>query len=297
MTRITDIYKKKSAPVLSFEIFPPKTEDGLHALYKTLQEVNPKETGVNYISVTYGAGGGSNHKRTKEIAEYIERNCGITALHNLTGINQTPSSLKGNLEKISVAGVENIFALRGDTPTKDYVNEYYPFAKDLIKEIKKDGRFDIGAAIYPEGHVDNPTTGISVTGVKEKVISGTEFLISQLFFDNGVFYNMQEALKENYIKVPVSAGILPIISRAQVERITYMIGSSLPARLAKIVHKYEDQPEALQQAGIEYALEQIHDLLDHGVDGIHLYAMNQPNVLKIMLPEINRHIQSKILTL
>lgn len=108
---------------------------------------------------------------------------------------------------------------------------------------------------------------------------------------------MQEALKENYIRVPVSAGILPIISRAQVERITYMIGSSLPARLAKIVHKYEDQPEALQQAGIEYALEQIHDLLDHGVDGIHLYAMNQPNVLKIMLPEINRHIQSKILTL
>ncbi|MFK8249359.1 methylenetetrahydrofolate reductase [Leuconostoc mesenteroides] len=119
MTRITDIYKKKSAPVLSFEIFPPKTEDGLHALYKTLQEVNPKETGVDYISVTYGAGGGSNHKRTKEIAEYIEKNCGITALHNLTGINQTPSSLKGNLEKISVAGVENIFALRGDTPTKD----------------------------------------------------------------------------------------------------------------------------------------------------------------------------------
>ncbi|GMA70163.1 methylenetetrahydrofolate reductase [Leuconostoc litchii] len=296
MTKIVEIYKTKPAPVLSFEVFPPKKEGGIESLYKTLGELDLKHVGVDYISVTYGAGGSDNHEKTREIASYIQKNCDITALHNLTGVNQTPKLLKENLAEIKLAGIENIFALRGDLPSSDYVNEYYPYAKDLIQEIKQDGRFSVGAAIYPEGHVDNPITGISVNGVKEKVIYGTEFLISQLFFDNSVFYNMQEALKENYIKVPVSAGILPIISRAQVERITYMIGSSLPARLTKIVHKYGDHPEALQEAGMEYALQQIYDLLDHGVDGIHLYAMNQPKVLKTMLPKINEYIQSKKLT-
>ncbi len=186
-------------------------------------------------------------------------------------------------------------ALRGDLPNDDYVNNDYPFAKDLIQDIKSYTDLNVGAAVYPEGHVDNPVTGISLNGVREKILSGTDFLISQLFFENNVFYGMQDALRANYMKIPVSAGIMPIISKSQVDRMTYMIGSSLPAHLIKIVHKYENDPESLQQAGIEYALEQIHDLINHGVDGIHIYAMNRSKVLEDMLPVINQEIQKKAL--
>lgn len=295
MTKISEIYHTKSAPVLSFEIFPPKKEGDIESLYQTLNDVDPLALGVDYISVTYGAGGSGNNIKTRDLAQYIQEHFGVTALHHLTGINQTPEVLQDQLADIKQAGIENILALRGDLPDADYVNTYYPYAKDLIHDIKQFNQFNIGAAIYPEGHVDNPVTGISVAGVKEKVVSGTDFLISQFFFENDVYYNMQDALKSNYIKVPVSAGVMPIISKAQVERMTYMIGSSLPSRLVKIIHKYENQPDSLKQAGIEYALEQIHDLLNHGVDGIHLYAMNRPSVLKSMLPVINQDIQSKSL--
>lgn len=293
MTKISEIYHTKSSPVLSFEIFPPKKESGITSLYQTLDEVNPQKMGVDYISVTYGAGGSGDNTMTRDLAQYIQTHFGVTALHHLTGVNQTPESLRHNLAKIKQAGIENILALRGDLPDSDYVNADYPYAKDLICDIKQASTFNIGAAIYPEGHVDNPITGISVAGIKEKIASGTDFLISQFFFENDVYYHMQEALKNNYIKVPVSAGVMPIISKAQVERMTYMIGSSLPARLVKMIHKYENNSDDLKKAGIEYALEQIQDLLDHGVDGIHLYAMNRPNVLKSMLPIINQEIASK----
>lgn len=293
MTKISEIYHTKSAPVLSFEIFPPKKESGIESLYQTLDDVDPQKLGVDYISVTYGAGGSGDNTMTSDLAQYIQTHFGVTALHHLTGVNQTPESLQDSLLKIGQAGIENILALRGDVPDKEYVNTNYPYAKDLICDIKKFSEFNIGAAIYPEGYVDDTVTGISVARVKEKITSGTDFLISQFFFENDVYYNMQNALKNNYIKVPVSAGVMPIISKAQVERMMYMIGSSLPARLVKIIHKYEDSPEDLQKAGIDYALEQIQDLLDHGVDGIHLYAMNQPSVLKNMLPIINQEIVAK----
>lgn len=293
MSKIIDIYKNKPAPVLSFEIFPPKKNSGVASLYKILGEVDPKALGVDYVSVTYGAGGSGNSVQTRKIAEYIQKEFKIPALHHLTGVNQTPERLRENLDAIQTAGIENILALRGDLPDADYVNHDYPYAKDLIHDIAAYTDLTIGAAIYPEGHVDSPVTGISLNGVKEKIVNGTDFLISQLFFENSVFYNMQDALKANYIKVPVSAGIMPIISKSQVDRMTYMIGSSLPAHLIKLIHKYENKPESLQQAGIEYALEQIHDLLDHGVDGIHIYAMNRSKILHEMLPIINQEIQSK----
>jgi len=293
MTKISKIYHTKSAPVLSFEIFPPKKETDIELLYQTLNEVNPKKLGVDYISVTYGAGGSGDNTRTRDLAQYIQTHFGVTALHHLTGVNQTPERLRDILSKIEQAGIENILALRGDLADKTYVNVNYPYAKDLIYGIKQFSGFNVGAAIYPEGHIDNPITGISMAGIKEKIASGADFLMSQFFFENDVYYNMQEALKNNYIKVPVSAGVLPIISKAQAERMAHMIGSPLPARLVKIVHKYEDNPEDLKKAGIDYALEQIQDLLDHGVDGIHLYAMNQPSVLKSMLPIINQEIKTK----
>ena len=293
MTKINQIYKTKPVPVLSFEVYPPHREESVTSLFQTLEELNPRQAGVDFISVTYGAGGSANHERTQQIASYIQNHFGVTALHHLTGINQTPATLHQNLSEMKAAGIENILAVRGDLPSSDYDNSCYPFAKDLITDIKKENDFSIGAAVYPEGHVDNPITGISVGGVREKISAGSQFLISQLFFDNNAFYKMQEELKNNYIQIPVSAGILPIISQKQVEKLTYMIGSSLPAKLAKIVHKYQDNPEALRQAGMAYAMEQIYDLLDHGVDGIHLYAMNQADILTTMLPKINDYIQCK----
>lgn len=295
MTKITTIYQKKQAPVLSFELFPPKKDSAIESLYHTLNEVDPQALGVDFISVTYGAGGSGNSEKTRQLAEYIQNTYHIPALHHLTGVNQTPKSLRENLDAIQSAGIENILALRGDLPNDDYVNNDYPFAKDLIQDIKSYTDLNVGAAVYPEGHVDNPVTGISLNGVREKILSGTDFLISQLFFENNVFYGMQDALRANYMKIPVSAGIMPIISKSQVDRMTYMIGSSLPAHLIKIVHKYENDPESLQQAGIEYALEQIHDLINNGVDGIHIYAMNRSKVLEDMLPVINQEIQKKAL--
>lgn len=293
MTKISKIYYTKSAPVLSFEIFPPKKETGIELLYRTLDEVNPQKLGVDYISVTYGAGGLGDNTKTCDLAQYIQTHLGVTALHHLTGVNQTPESLRDILSKVEQANIENILALRGDLGDKTYVNVNYPYAKDLIYGIKQLRDFNVGAAIYPEGYTGNPITGISIAGTKEKIASGADFLISQFFFDNDMYYNMQERLKNNYIKVPVSAGVMPIISKTQIERVTHMIGSPLPTELVNIVHKYEDNSEDLKKAGIEYALKQIQELLDHGVDGIHLYAMNQPSVLKSMLPIISQEIKTK----
>lgn len=293
MNRITEIYKTKQAPLISFEIFPPKTSSELDALYKMLQKLNLKAGDVDYISVTYGAGGTGNQENTRLIAEYIQNKYQITTLHNLTSIKQTPHSLKACLESIRVAGIENIFALRGDLQESDCISKYYPFAKDLIREIKQYGYFDVGAAIHPEIATKKDVPGNNLDVVKEKVARGTNFFISQLFFDNSVFYDMQNVLKENDIETPVSAGIVPIVSREQMAHLTSISGASVPERLANLVHKYGDDAAGLREAGMEYALDQIYDLLAHGVDGIHLYAMNQLTILQTMIPKINKHIELK----
>lgn len=292
MTKIDTIYHTKTGPVLSFEIYPPHPTRR-RALYAALANLEPKKAGVDFISVTYGAGGQNNQLQTHDIAETIQNDWGIPVLHHLTGINQTPNRLQQLLEKISTTGIENILAVRGDVSELSQGTHDFPFAKDLIQAISKTQQFCVGAAIYPEGHVDNPATGINIEGVKSKMHAGTKFLISQLFFDNQAFYRMQETLSSQGIHLPVSAGIAPIISPQHVEKLTYMTRSSLPAQLTKLIHKYQHDPAGFRQAGMTYALKQVYDLIDHGVDGIHIYAMNQQDVLTTMIPKINQYIQNK----
>lgn len=285
MTKISEIYHTKSTPVLSFEISPPKKADEIELLYQALDELKPQKLGVDFISVTYGAGGSGNHTMTRDVAQHIQKHLGITALHHLTAVNQTPVSLRDNLVRMQQAGIDNILALRGDLPDKDYVNTNYPYAKDLIGAIKKFSGFNIGAAVDITRY-DNHF----VAGLQEKMINGTDFLISQFFFENDIYYHMQEVFKTHEIKIPVSAGIMPIISKNQATNMSRMTGTPLPKPVIEMIHKYGNNPADLEKAGIDYALKQIQDLVNHGVFGIHLYTMNRPQVMKSMLPIINQQI-------
>ncbi len=293
--KIKDLFNK--GPVISLEIFPPRPETPIDTIFNTIHELaylNPA-----FISVTYGAGG-SSKGHTVEIADVIQNRYGIEALAHLTCINSTTDEIEDVLQRLQKANVENILALRGDKPedgSYDRSREDYKYAKDLIKYIQNFGDFSIGAACYPEYHIEATDKISDLKNLKEKVNSGADFLITQLFLDNEFFYNFKEKLDLMDISVPVSAGIMPVINKRQIERITNLCGASIPKKFRRILDKYEDNPEALKEAGIAYATEQIIDLLSAGIDGIHLYTMNRPEVArKIIEPisTIRRHLNSNV---
>lgn len=273
--KIKDIYEQKKT-VISLEVFPPKYDLPIETVFDTLDRLKGLEP--DFISVTYGAGGKSKD-RTAEIAERIKKEYGIESMAHLTCISATREQTASQLNMIREKGIENILALRGDIP-EDPEFQFpspleYEHASDLVRELKKDGEFCIGAACYPEGHVDCIDLKTDIKNLKKKVDSGADFLISQLFFDNEEFFDFMEKLDIAGITVPVSAGIMPVLNKNQILRMTKLSGCKVTKKLKRLLDRYGDKPEALVEAGEAYATEQIIDLMTWGVRGVHLYTMNK----------------------
>lgn len=264
---------------LSFEVFPPKPTSNYEAVYQAamgVAELNP-----HYMSVTYGAGG-STRSNTFNIAGDIQKKFGVPVISHLTCVGMTKEELHLNLDMMKGAGIENILALRGDMP-KDFEGDpfaNFKYASQIIEEIKNyaGDTFSIGGACYPEGHPDALSKSDDIDRLKEKVDAGCEFLTTQMFFDNNIFYNFLYKVREKGIQIPITAGIMPITRAVQVSNAIRMSGSSMPERFKNLVDRFGNNPEAMQQAGIAYATDQIIDLIANGVNHIHVYSMNKPEV-------------------
>ena len=272
--KIRDILGK-GKPTLSFEVFPPKTEDKYESVEKAAMEIAAKKP--SFMSVTYGAGGGTS-RYTVEIAAEIQERYGVMALAHLTCVSSTREKVHQVLKELKLRGVENVLALRGDIPQDKKVEKDYHYASELIREIKEIGDFCIGAACYPEGHVESENKTKDIQHLQEKVEAGCDFVTTQMFFDNNILYNYLYRIREKGITVPVIAGIMPVTNVSQIRRICQMSGTYLPSRFKAIVDRFGENPAAMKQAGIAYATEQIIDLIANGVNGIHVYSMNKPDV-------------------
>ena len=292
--KISDLYKQKKT-VISLEVFPPKLDSPVETVFKTLEELS--DINPDFISVTYGAGGKAKD-RTVEIASKIKNEYHIESLAHLTCISATKKQINDVFGEMRKNNIENILAMRGDIPEDpdfEFPNPLqYEHAADLIHEVKSEGDFCIGAACYPEGHVDCESKVQDVKYLREKVSMGADFLISQLFFDNELFYRFMEEIDLAGINIPVSAGIMPVLNKNQIVRITKLAGCQLPPKFKRILDRYENNPAALKEAGEAYAIEQIIDLMAWGVRGIHLYTMNKPDTAKRIIGNIEniRKLQS-----
>ena len=270
---------------LSFEVFPPKTSSRYENVLKAAEKIaslNP-----NFMSVTYGAGGGTS-AHTVALAKDIHEKYDVEVMAHLTCVSSTREHVESMVEQFKENGIENIMALRGDIPKDGQVGEDYQYACQLIKELKEKGDFCIGAACYPEGHVESPSIKEDIQHLKEKVEAGADFLTTQMFFDNNVFYNFLYKIKEAGINVPVVAGIMPITNAKQVSRAVQMSGTSIiPYHFKMMVDAFGDNPEIMKQAGIIYASEQIIDLIANGVKHIHVYTMNKPDIAEGIMNNIS----------
>ena len=241
------------------------------------------------MSVTYGAGG-SNSKNTLSIAEEVQKS-GVTALAHLTCVGQDEENLRASIHAFKASGIENILALRGDIPEGDTAPQTFPHASDLINAIRREGAdFCIGGACYPEGHPESYNSDADIDGVRRKVESGCEFLTTQMFFDNNILYNYMFKLLRHDIRVPVIAGIMPVTNAKQIKRIMSLSSSSMPTRFKAIVDRFANNPEAMKQAGIAYATEQIIDLIANDVTHIHIYTMNRPDIAGSIMTNLSKII-------
>lgn len=287
--KIREIFDKKEL-VFSFEVFPPKPSSSIDIIYNTLDELAYLKP--DFISVTYGAGGNSNENRTSEIAGIIKSKYDIEPLAHLTCINSTNTEISNILCDLKDKRVENILALRGDVPKGEDLCGNYKYSDELVKSIKEFGGFNIAGACYPEGYSKEEDLNKHIEMLKRKVDAGAEHLISQLFFDNDDFYNFLEKADKQNLNVPIQAGIMPVLNTKQIERIISMCGAKFPRKFMKIVERYGHDKIALRDAGIAYAVEQIIDLTTTGVDGIHLYTMNNAYVAKRISESINSIVTS-----
>lgn len=287
--RINELFNSKEL-VFSFEIFPPKSTSSVNTIYKTLEEL--KDLTPDFISVTYGAGGSLKNNRTIELSSLVKERYGVEAVAHLTCINSTKSEIDYILDDLKANGIENILALRGDMLKGVTLKGDFKYAYELISHIKERGDFNIAAACYPEGHIRGRDIKEDMIHLKLKEESGATHFISQLFFDNNYFYNFLEEKEKLNIKSSVEAGIMPVTNKAQIERITSLCGAKVPEKFIKIMNKYEYDKEALRDAGIAYAVEQIVDLVSSGVQGIHLYTMNNPYVARKISESITSIIKS-----
>ena len=256
----------------SCEIFPPKKDLEFSGIHKIVDQIH--DLGADFISVTYGAGG-STSKKTLEVASYIQDTHHTPALAHLTCCGATKEDIARRVQEMKARGIENVLALRGDLP-QDYVPGPYTYAIELIRDIKTQGDFCVGAACYPEGHVECAHKEQDIGFLKEKVEAGCDFLTTQMFFDNNVYYNFLYRVLAAGIQVPVIPGIMPVINAKQIKRSCELSGTVLPPRFKAIADKFAEDPQAMEQAGIAYATEQIIDLIANGVKYIHLYTMNRP---------------------
>ena len=284
--RITEKLMVKDQ-LISFEVFPPKTDSAFESIEWSVRELSAYNP--DFMSVTYGAGGGTSQYTTK-IASLIKNRLDTTALAHLTCASTPKDKIKENLDTLKENHIDNILAMRGDIP-KGYEkpdSEYYEYAYELVKYIKEYGYFDIGGACYPECHPECESLDKDIDHLKLKVDSGVDFLITQLFYDNDVFYSFLQKVRKKGIYAPVFAGIMPITNIKQIDRIISLSGTKLPCEVSEFLEKYKDSPEDLEKAGLDFAIKQINDLLANGVNGIHIYTMNKPYVARTVLKGITR---------
>lgn len=272
--KISDILKEDKV-TLTYEVFPPRAGDS----YESVAEKARAIAGLRpaFMSVTYGAGGGRS-AYTVELASDISRRFGVESLAHLTCVSSTREQVARVLAELKAHGVENILALRGDIPLEGPACEDYKYAPELVRDIKAQGDFCVGGACYPEGHPEAGGKINDIQHLKEKVEAGCEFLITQMFFDNSIFYNFLYRIREQGIEVPVIAGIMPVTNAKQVKRITQLSGNYLPEKFKAVVDRFGSDPAAMRQAGVAYATGQIIDLIANGVNHIHVFTMNKPEV-------------------
>ena len=276
---ITKLFETEKT-VFSFEVFPPKKESGIDTIYQTLEQLTDLKP--DFISVTYGAGGsGVANANTIDLCNHIKNHLGIETIAHLSCLYNTKESIDEILDRLKAYGVENILALRGDV-NPDYETMHdFSYASDLTAYImSKQMNFHVSGACYPEVHQEAPDMRTDIMNLKHKVEAGADHLISQLFFDNHAFYDFLEKVRIAGIDVPIEAGIMPVTNKKQIERMVSMCGASIPAKLSKVLQRFGDNPLAMRDAGISYAVNQIVDLVANGVDGIHIYTMNDPYVAK-----------------
>ena len=265
---------------LSFEVFPPKTDTSFDSVQHATEEI--AKLHPSFMSVTYGAGGGTS-RYTLEIAKNIKEHYGVPTLAHLTCVSSTQETVRAKIEALKAAGIENVMALRGDlTPelaASDRSGWAYRHAVDLVYELKESGAdFCIGGACYPEIHPESANQKEDIKYLKEKVDAGCDFLTTQMFFDNNLLYNFLYKIREAGITVPVIPGIMPITNGNQIERAIKLSGSFMPQRFKSLVDKFGNTPAAMKQAGIAYATDQIIDLFANGITNVHVYSMNKPDV-------------------
>ena len=268
---------------LSLEVFPPKTSDKYESIAETAKTIAALKP--DFMSVTYGAGGGTG-TYTAGIASEIQNEYGVPVLAHLTCVSSTRSFVREMVERYRSLQIENILALRGDIPAGGRLSEDYRHAVDLIRDIKELGDFCIGGACYPEGHIECAHKEDDIRYLKEKADAGLDFLTTQLFYDNSVFYNFLYRIREKGIRIPVIAGIMPVTKASQLARSAAMSGTDVPQRFRNIVDHYGDNPAAMKQAGIIYASEQIIDLVANGIRHIHIYTMNSPSVAAAIMDNL-----------
>ncbi len=273
--KVIDILAQQKA-TLSFEVFPPKKDSNFDSVVSATEKIAALKP--SFMSVTYGAGGGTSDY-TLHIAKNISDKYQVTVLPHLTCISSTREHVRSMIQRYHELGFENIMALRGDIPKDGAPAHDYHYACELIRDIREiDPEICIGGACYPDGHIECAHKNEDIEHIREKVDAGCQFLTTQMFFDNSVYYNYLYRLREHGVNVPVLAGIMPITNRKQVERSVSLSGTTIPNRFRSIVDKFGDDPKAMQQAGIIYAAEQIVDLLANDCTHIHVYSMNKPEV-------------------
>ena len=289
---IANLFQSKKV-VYSLEVFPPKKTSSVDTIYNTLYGL--RGLPADFISVTYGAGGSDTQRsKTCEIASLIKTEYQIEPVSHLTCINSTKEDIRNMLDSLKEHGVQNILALRGDKSPTVIPKEEFQHASDLTKFIKEyDESFNVLGACYPECHCDSENIDDDIENLKRKIDAGASHLITQLFFNNDHFYEFMDKVVQKGITVPISAGIMPIISKSQIERTVSMCGASLPRKFSTMINKYADDPLALKDAGIIYATNQIVDLIANDITGIHLYTMNNTEIATRITTSIESMIKSR----
>ncbi len=275
---------------ISFEVFPPKTDAKFDSVQRAVDEIATLTP--SFISVTYGAGGGIS-KNTVKIASHIQNELGVDSIAHLTCVSSTRDEVRERIREMKESGIQNILALRGDIPADAdaSIERQYRYAYELIEDIKSQGDFCVGAACYPEGHMECEHKEVDIAHLKQKVDCGVDFLTTQMFFDNSVFYNFLYRIREKGITVPVLPGIMPVTNGKQIARSCQLSGAVLPSRFRAIVDRFGENPAAMQQAGIAYATDQIIDLIANGIQNIHVYSMNKPEVAAAIMSNLSEIVK------
>lgn len=283
--KISEILKSKSLSI-SFEVFPPKTDSSFESIKSATEEI--ASLSPSFMSVTYGAGGGTS-RYTLEIAKNIKEKYSVPTLAHLTCVSSTRATVRQRIADIRDGGIENIMALRGDIPEGGAdASRDYRYAAELIREIRESGGdFCIGGACYPEVHPESLNAESDLMHLRDKVDQGLDFLTTQMFFDNNLFYGFLERAREAGISLPIIPGVMPITSAMQIERAIKLSGSYMPRRFLSLVDKFGFDPAAMKQAGIAYATDQIIDLFANGVTNVHVYSMNKPEVARAILHNLS----------